>query len=254
MNLNQWMIGQFERLDQATVRSEPASRRIAIISTPRCGSTWFCEMLGRTGSFGVPEEWLLPRMVRAFMDFRGLGSVNLFEYLHYIEGRTTTPNGIFTVNFHIDQYLFWKSRGVDLFRLRFDKVIYLNRQDKVAQAYSYAKAQMTDQWRSYLAPARHVEPQEVSVAKVASALRSLCEWDALYEDHMRQKDDIQVSYEELSIDLGRLKRILDECGVDSEAPIDIETGVRPQSDDADLRRIREIKSYLGGCDLRESAH
>lgn len=221
-------------------------RRIAIVSTPRSGSTWFCEMLGRTGSFGVPEEWLFPPMVNTYQALRQGQSFDIAAYLKYIEERTTTPNGIFTINFPINQYQFLRGRGLDLLKLRFDKLIYLSRKDKIAQAYSFSKAGMTGQWRSYFKPSCPIAPQEISAARVVHALQLICDWEEFYEANLRQKMDLELVYEQVSSVPGYLKRVLDECRITGELNAGIDALVQRQSSEADLRRICEIKSYLTG--------
>ncbi len=244
-----WMIALFAELDQEPVRNNPVLQRIAVISTPRCGSTWICEALGRSGLFGNPEEWLLPRMVKAYMKFSGAQRFDLNAYLQHVAERTTTDNGVFTINFHIDHYVFWKKRGIDLFGLGFSKVIYLHRRDKVAQAYSYAKAVMSDQWRSYFTPTRNIDPAEIGGAKVAAALNILCKWDEFYEQQLRQKVDLELAYEDFSSDPGCFQRVFNECGIAGDARVGIENKLKQQRSDADTLRVREIKAYLTGGTL-----
>src|SRR5215470_9144261 len=149
-SVNDWYVEQFRELDRRPARRSGPAKRIAILSTPRSGSTFFCESLAGTGLFGKPEEWLNPRRVEACRQLRGGETINLGDYLGYVLNRTTSDNGVFSIKIQIDQYQSWKDqKNFDPFDLRFDAVFYVYRRDKVAQAHSYAKAVMTDQWRSY---------------------------------------------------------------------------------------------------------
>lgn len=244
--LKDWMVEQFGRLDQIAARGRPVLQRIAVISTQRSGSTWFCETLGRSGLFGIPEEWLFPQAIGAYLKSRSLHSFDLAEYLKYVADRTTTENGVFSINFQIDQYLFWKKRNLDLFGLRFDKIIYLYRRDKVAQAYSYAKAEMNGQWRSHFAPTRRVEPKDISASRVAAALKLLCEWDELYVSKLREKVDLELAYEDFSTDSSCFQRVFDVCGIGGNPCGGMDNQLKVQRSEADMQRIREIKAYLSG--------
>ncbi len=244
--LENWMVEQFGRLDQIAAQGRPVLQRIAVISTQRSGSTWFCETLGRSGLFGIPEEWVFPLAIGAYMKSRGLHSFDMAGYLKYVADRTTTENGVFSINFQIDQYLFWKKRNLDLFGLQFNKIIYLHRRDKVAQAYSYVKAEMNGQWRSHFAPIRRVEPKDISASRVAAALKSICEWDELYESDLRRKVDLELAYEDFSTDSSCFQRVFDVCGIGGDPSVGMDNQLKMQRSEADMQRIREIKAYLTG--------
>lgn len=73
---------------------------------------------------------------------------NFQNYLDFVLKKTTSLNGIFAVNFHVDQYQnLLRNHRIDLFKLNFDRVYYLSRRDKLGQALSLTKAIITDQWR-----------------------------------------------------------------------------------------------------------
>lgn len=78
-------------------------RKVAIISTPRSGSKYFCSALAATGRFGDPMEWAGPEWVHAHAKLTGASKIDPGAYLRFILARTTTPNGMFALNFHVHQ-------------------------------------------------------------------------------------------------------------------------------------------------------
>ena len=116
----------------------------AILTTPRSGSTYFCDLLGSTGVAGYPIEHLrLANQELALnCDF------DYFRLLYNLMQYRVSDNGIFGTKL-ISHFLFElrkaKPEFRDIFQL-FDKYILLVRQDKVAQAVSLVIAQKTNVW------------------------------------------------------------------------------------------------------------
>ena len=82
----------FEQLRNAAGRSQPPRKKVAIISTPRCGSKFFCESLASTGRSGYPAEWMNPSYVNAYARVLKPTNLKLSEYVNFIIGRTTSPD------------------------------------------------------------------------------------------------------------------------------------------------------------------
>jgi LPS sulfotransferase NodH len=136
--------------------STPVRFRYAIVSQQRTGSSWLCSLLANTEYFGVPAEYLNPRSVPQ-MRKRLLGSsgdtsdkLPLKTYMQAVERVRTSSLGIFGIKIQPNQLarMFGdKPDAMTSFLGSFDRLIFLTRQDKLAQAVSGAISQATDRWR-----------------------------------------------------------------------------------------------------------
>lgn len=246
MKLDDWYCKQFEKLAAKSPYRNSPCKKIAIISTPRCGSTFICESLSKSGKFGDPSEWLNPRRMAVYARYFGFSQLHLQNYLEFVMARTVTENGIFTLNFHIDQYMYWKDQNFDPLSLGFDHIIYLYRRDKVAQAYSYAKALVTDQWRSTMEPIQTVEASKISNLQILNALNMQCIWDEIYANHLAQYVRTTFCYEEVvNKPAEYFHDILMACGIDHDDICIFNSGLEVQRREEDQARIEEFHRYLG---------
>lgn len=116
----------------------------AVLTTPRSGSTYFCDLLSSTGVAGYPIEHLRTanQTLALNCDF------NYFRLLYNLMRYRTTSNGVFGTKF-ISHFLFElrqaKPKFGKIFQL-IDKYILLVRKDKVSQAVSLVLAQKTNVW------------------------------------------------------------------------------------------------------------
>ena len=245
-NIDEWISDQLSKLAHKPPRTTPPTKKIAIISTPRSGSTFFCESLGSTGRFGLPSEWLNPHVPSALLtNFKQVGTT-LREYLNFVVARTTTDNGVFTLNFHVDQYLHWKKRNFDALSLGFDRIIFIYRRDRIAQAYSYAKALATNQWRSTLEPTTKRTPEQITNAEILKALHAQNAWDEFYLERLDKHVHARYCYEEVIADPERhFRDALAVCGIEHQDIAQFNSGLDIQRKDEDLARIREFRRYLG---------
>lgn len=235
----------FERLRNASGSGEQPRKKVAIISTPRCGSTFFCESLASTGSFGYPAEWMNPRYINAYIRTCKPKTANLAEYLRFIADRTMSPNGIFSVNFHVDQYIYWQKRGIDLLTLNFDKIYRLQRKDKLAQALSYAKAIATDQWRSTDHPPEDRPVSRITTAMIIGALHQISVWDEFYDSHLARLVHKSYWYEDYLADSSYFCDALRDCGIEPKGINDFSCSVKIQRVTSDQTIISDLEKYLG---------
>lgn len=132
---------------------ESPSFRYAIFSQPRTGSTWLGAHLSNRG-FGLPFEYLNEAIVPA-LSRRLLGQAwsaaefRLGVYMTAVERVRTSANGCFGAKIQPNQlYPLVGNRGdraVQALR-RYDRLILLERRDKLGQAVSHAIALLTNQW------------------------------------------------------------------------------------------------------------
>lgn len=133
-----------------------ASQTYVILAQARTGSTMLEERL-RARGLGMPFEYLNPNLEKALVA-RWTGSdqsVRFPRYLDLLKQHRTTPNGFFGIKClqaQLDRR-FARAAEIRTFLLMFDRIVVLNRRDKLAQAISAVRAEQTGQWTSHLAGA-----------------------------------------------------------------------------------------------------
>ena len=132
------------------------SSSYVIVAQARTGSTMLEERL-RARGLGVPFEYLNPNLEKALVA-RWTGSekpVRFARYLELLKQHRTTPSGYFGIKClqsQLDRRFSRPALG-RTFLLMFDRIVVLNRRDKLAQAVSAVRAEQTGQWTSHLAGA-----------------------------------------------------------------------------------------------------
>lgn len=223
--------------------------KIALVSTPRCGSTMFCDVLQQTGLAGDPKEWLNVRYLSAYGTYFGYKSVNLADYLNFVLRKTTSSNGVFSVNFHVEQYVHMMRNGFDAFTLGFHKAYYLQRRDKLAQAYSLAKAQLTDQWSADTRPVQKAA-EAMGRSRVLRALLHISESEEFYAGNIKPRITREYWYEDF-LDLGSTNafaEVLTDIGVPSkQIPSKWRTAIKRQSDRSPSDELKSLRRYICEC-------
>lgn len=233
-----------------------ARNRYLICSTPRSGSTALCNILMQSGIAGSPFEYLNPRQMAGWLRRTGgPPTLEVNAYLNDIESRRTSPNGVFGMKVHYDHLLRIWGQDVQAqmaFLNHFDHLFFLRRRDKLAQAVSLYRAQVTQVWssedRRYLPPddPRLTRKVAFSPGGIGKALASLAAaeeaWLKLLDSTGRKV--AVVDYESFVADMaGLVERVLRHIGLESANPHAMPVQVR-QGSDADplLRRFRQ---YIG---------
>jgi len=119
---------------------------VIICFNARTGSNLLCKMMEDNGMMGQPAEYFLDTVIAPLM--HRFGAKNLKKYVYGLQHHRTSPNGIFSFKIQYPQYL--QSFGDKPFEKYFKKIKYirLRRRDVLAQAVSFAKANMTGEWVS----------------------------------------------------------------------------------------------------------
>ncbi len=229
-------------LDQATFK-------YALISTPRCGSSMFCDILKGTEKLGRPEEWFNLRRIRAYCQVMGIENVSFSKYVEDIIRRTTSSTGVFGVNFHVDQYQSLLQRNIDIFNVvKFDKIYFLEREDKVAQAYSLAKAKVSDVWSSNVVPtpAAQKKIDALTYDDVQAEMALITRWNKVAATDLADKIDTTFQYETVLSDTSQssFRQIFSDAGLDFPDDFKPLAARTKQSGDKDLRKIEAIKQRL----------
>ncbi len=222
------------------------TQKIALISTPRSGSSLFCDLLQKSNQLGEPREWINLRYIAAYAKLTGTGEVNIRDYIDFIIQKTTTKNGFFSINFHVSQYTELKNKGIDIFALNFDKIYYIYREDKLAQAYSLAKANLTDQWSSTNLVNSQSGDLTISNHQVIRSLLEIVSSEDYYHQHLENRCNMAFSYEDFSRLDGTeaFERLFYDLGIDFN--LHPESILKRQSNEADKLNIEKLKNYLLG--------
>lgn len=141
------LVGLFEELKTRPDSASP-QKGLLVLSTPRSGSSLYCERLSNTQSVGQCLEWFNFRYMQAYQRVMNVNTIHFPDYFDFIKRKTTLNTGVLAVNAHIDQYIALLEKGLDLMSIDFSAVIYLSRRDVTAQAVSLAKATKSDKWSS----------------------------------------------------------------------------------------------------------
>lgn len=130
----------------------PLGKSYIVASTDRSGSTFLCSLLWQTGVLGAPAEYWNYRSrpgakpIGTQMMER-LGASSPADYLKKLLACRTSKNGVFGVKAHSFDFKEAIRNFPKLLELLAPVTyIYIQRQDKVAQAVSMAKAAQTGAW------------------------------------------------------------------------------------------------------------
>ena len=188
-------------------------------SVPRSGSTLLCELLGRTGVAGTPDEFFSPYTVGELKDDWGFATLE--EYVRELFARHSTPNGVFGAKAHWAQ---WEATigDADPFALfpglRF---VYITRRDHLRQAVSWVRAQQTGKFHAQDPSAAERAPEfdrDRIARMLARVEREEGLWESLFEQ--LQIEPRRVVYEDLvAAQEETVRAVLEHLGV--EAPADL---------------------------------
>lgn len=188
----------FENLFKLPVSKSGNSKCLIIFSTPRCGSTFFCNTLRQYGDIGFPEEWFDDLHLRAFCNVIGKDWVDFWDYFSFLRNRTSSSKGWFSVKVHISQWAWLKSKGVDIDTMPIHTACWLYRRDKLSQAYSFLKAEQTGQWQSKSRQKKNFNPDQVEPADVLRKVLEIAEMEALYKKEIKYLTSKEFAYEDFS--------------------------------------------------------
>jgi trehalose 2-sulfotransferase len=143
-------------------QNQKPQKSYAILTTPRSGSTYLCDLLKSTLIAGHPSEHL--RL--ATQELARYCNFNYLKLLDNLLAFRTTKNSVFGTKL-ISHFLFELRQTKPDFKVFFesiDQFILLIRKDKVAQAVSLVLAQKTEVWHLH---------SEVTKASYQSQLKSI---------------------------------------------------------------------------------
>ncbi len=219
----------------------PAALRksYVVASSYRCGSTFFCSELWRTGVLGAPAEYLNigeGRMLRDVMAKR-LQASSPEDYFVKLLARRTSRNGVFGMKAHFHHFepaLAWCPSMLE--RLSPVTYIVLNRRDKLAQAVSMARAMQTNAWTSMDGAAAMTPRYDEGLIRqcLEEIERQRLGWLRWFE--VNAIAPVVVSFEDLIADrAGVVRGVVELLQVENDEPEQIRPpAIRKQGDEINL--------------------
>jgi LPS sulfotransferase NodH len=243
----------FEQLDLEPDATVPMTKSLLLLSTPRCGSTLFCEALNSSGHLGHAEEWLNYEYFAAWAQVMGV-EFNMGAYFDWLQRKTTRNTGVFVLNWHVGQLIAMNQDfNIGIESMEFDHISYLFRRDKIAQSVSLVKARTSNQYRSY---EKREKAPEISLTAVALAMADLTTDDRFARNYLMKYFDSMYAYEDfqrLSTPATRAHPCYNEVHkamgktVDRNDSYNVRgTGLKKQSDNDSRRTIAKFRDYILG--------
>jgi LPS sulfotransferase NodH len=192
-------------------------RGYLICTTPRSGSTYLAELLASTGALGVPREYFNP------LDPWGRPDKERPDDPHPLFQRVltkgATPNGMYAVKSHADHFAAVAAVVDPMRALPNLEVVRTRRQDMLAQAISWMRAQQTGQFRAdrRAKAVPHYDPSAIR-RLIAQLAEQAAVWDRILAASGRVP--LEIEYECLMQDPQReVDRVARMMGVRPPVPI-----------------------------------
>ena len=214
-----------------------------VCSIPRSGSTLLCELLGRTGLAGAPDEFFSPYTMRVMMERWGVET--LAEYVQELFARELSPNGVFGAKAHWTQYesAFGRTDPGEL--LPHVRFVCITRRDRLRQAVSWARAQQTGKFHAQ-DPAR-AEAAKFDADHIAQMLKRIEREEQRWESTFARLANAphRVVYEDLiAAPDETVREVLALLAV--EAPADLHIPPPRLERQADALSNEWVERYLAG--------
>ena len=235
----------FARLDMVQRDNVKPSRKIAIFSTPRSGSTHFCNALSNTQTIGEPLEWFNNRFFENYLSYFKKKDFKLADYVDFLFTKTSSDSGTFSTKILVEQYLYFLNvYKFDLLSLNFDEIILVNRRDKIAQAYSYSKALVTDQWSSLATSFVKLNPVDIKNSSILKSLHHIASWEEFFESHISNKLNFRYTYEDFTKSKNFPLEVLKDLKISAASKESFKFDLQKQTTQDDLLRIKEFRKSL----------
>lgn len=164
--------------------------KFVLCTTPRCGSHFLGHMLHQTGDFGYPLEYMNPGNWQVWR--QRAAEAGYQSPLDYIKSIRTGPNGVFGIKLHHEHLELFLQEEPDPLAYRF---IHITRQDLLAQAISFAKAQQTNSWISDMEPTTQAH---YDYAQTAAKMSDISQGNAYWTAFLASNgvSSLPITYEE----------------------------------------------------------
>lgn len=228
-----------------------------LCGTPRTGSTLLCSLLTSTGVAGVPESYFREPDQRTWAARFGLpiAGDGSFDYRDLVAGalRTgRTPNGVFAAR------VMWGTMHLLIQGLRPDgtdetdmetltdalgplRLLHLRRDDVVAQAVSWARAEQTGYWHNGDVP---IAEPAFDLDQIDELVRTIYEHNAAWRSWFAEQAvrPYAISYEDLIVDpQDTVQGILDHLDIKPPATWRPAWTTARQADEVNAEWIRRYR-------------
>ncbi|HTZ37368.1 MAG TPA: Stf0 family sulfotransferase [Stellaceae bacterium] len=234
----------------------PLRQSYVVASSYRCGSQYLCWRLWQTGLLGAPSEVLNPTSEQRVLMNRFKVS-SAADYIAELVARRTSKNGVFGIKAHFHHFeAFLKDYPPLLEVLSPISYIYINRNDKVAQAVSMAKALQTDWWTSRMEEGPKPQlryDRDMITHCMADIEQQDLTWREWFEAH--GVVPFLVTYDELTADAdGVVRAIVRLLGVENDEPDAVDVPpARKQADETNQEWIERYRRETGGASQAPAA-
>jgi len=241
--MKQSHIDLFKKLE-ARPDGGAVEKGLLILSTPRSGSTMFCNILTNSGHVGICDEWFNENYFAAWAFVMRKATFNLKEYLKWVCKKTIGDTGVFAVHIHIGQLISVTEQFDFKFGdMSFDHIVWLYRRDKVAQAVSFAKAHSLNKWRD---SEEADNPLDISYTHIADRLRDIVFQDQFYRQNISCHVDAEYAYETFANACNY--RIFDDVmkAVGKPAVTNLKVDTKMQRTSETTQIAKDFSKYLSG--------
>ena len=232
-------------------------RTLMICALPRSGSNLLCELIESTRRLGNPDEWLNQDRNRWNCGRFGLPpDTRIDAMIHKLQEETSTFNGVFShkILMYSFTYLMESLREIPGNKRLDDRqllgayfpglqLIYIKREDKLAQAISLLKAMQSAIWHNNARTREQADPIHFSWTAIHNLITDLEQQESQWERFIRKSGlpSMPVIYEDLIRDKrGVLNTVLSFTGVECELAEKEEVEVRhKRTRDETNRKWRE---------------
>ena len=184
---------QFETtFDFPIYKGKPQTFLIA--NTPRSGSHLLGHTLSETGQHGVPLVYFNPANVVYW--YKRFGVSTIEELIPFLFKYRSSPNGYFGVKADWGQYKKSLCDTIHSDALNFTKIVWIQRDNLLKQAVSYAIAKQTRQWISAMPKQGEAEYDYSEIVKCARKIRN---WNQDWKSHFETTSVpvLQTQYENI---------------------------------------------------------
>ncbi|MDO6709121.1 hypothetical protein Q4567_00165 [Aliiglaciecola sp. 2_MG-2023] len=197
--VNRLFIQDLKNLKVHATGLRSKSCKVAILSTPRVGSTLLSSLLYPYFGESIRRAWLHDRFINGFVEDEPNKSPAM--YLDFLKGNAFNDSDFLGMHFHVNQVSAWKKNyDIDIFdTFDFDHVVYIERDNLFEQAYSLAVASESGLWGSEIISALNFNENFkvlVSQESFEKAYNSLQSEKKYYIENLQCKTTDTIKYEE----------------------------------------------------------
>jgi LPS sulfotransferase NodH len=246
-----------ENMSPACDAEAPGATRLRylICSSERSGSSLLADMLVSTGVAGVPMEYFNKLYMEPIVQPDLPPQAELGRYLAHLEQRRTTANGIFGIKAHLVQLQRvvgpMQESNFQNFLRGFDRLIYIERRNRLKQAVSLYRARATGLWSSkheqYLPDARRelAFRPHLMAALLHDVILEHHNWQSIFK--ALGLSYLHVAYEDVAANpQAEIPKILEYIGASSAQAHPVMPSLKKQYDNVNAGLEAKFMAHIQG--------